>query len=669
MHQSALLLLGLVFSGVIIAISSGLAAAFAPVLLPMSCTTRTRSELDGVLHSQRDTDSVPQSSASASPDDPNGPSVTRQERREAILSILQRRSRDGSTPAEWHKLRNYLYQTNLSTLPLNQVESVISYLDSALDSTDLTNTVLQNTPRILRKSVETQLMPTVEFLQSIYPQELFLKAVERRPNLLVTSGVGYNRRANSDTNNDAEQYLLKELRLPDTAVAKLKRSTPVIFQFSVLESLRPVVEYLVSILASGNETADIDIAARAEAMTAVGKLVRSYPTVLGLSVETNLKPTVQLLLSRCNLHNKDMAKILKSYPEFLGLSLETNLRPKIDYISNVLLDYIRDGSLPEDEVEEEYALWLEDAQELLRSCIIRHPPILGLAIDNLRRKVAYFDAVDCAVSVDAALDMMRMGSANSAMATAKSKGVGKSKAAASLAGRILLAAPSTYSLNLEDNIVPTVQCLAKFWGTEAHAMIDIDGDRAIRDENGCLFKALPTRSNALSSQLREYPAVLTLSIEGNLRPTIEFYNKTGYVHLDSGGRLIPNEDRRRDTLIGGGTVRGRYLATSLYNRLLPRWHYFQTQIEANSTGTNNASILGDPLCDIDGSTGMSDEQCVQEEQLRPPLHLLAGSSDQTFCAKYGFALDDYEQYRRVEGGKLKFNTQFANWIKTGRPID
>ena len=680
-------LLGIVFSGMIMAVGLRLAAAF--VSKGVSCTsscsdlvilTQTWAPYRAcVLDSRRDVDFDPQLSASASDHNPYYP--TKQKKREAIISILRNRSQDNSLSRissprtlqpEWYKLRNYLYQTNLSNLLLSQVESVISYLDSILESTELTNTVIQNTPRILRKSVKTQLMPTVEFLQSIYPKDLFLEAVERKPNLLVTSGVGYNAEAKNDS-NDAEQYLLKELGFGEKIVAKLKKSTPVIFQFSVSEQIGPVVEYLVSILDDKERATDAGSAAvRVEAMAAVGKMIRSYPTVLGLSVETNLKPTTKFLWNRCGFDKNSMAKILKSYPEFLGLSLETNLRPKIDYLSNVLLQYRRDDLLPEDEVEEEYGLWLEDARSLLRSCIIKHPPILGLSIDNLREKVAYFDALDCVVSVGAALRMMEEGSIGSSSheTTTNSERIrGENKAAASLAGRILLAAPSAYSLSLRNNIIPTVECVAKFWGTEINALIDSDAGDAIRDENGCLLKPLPSRSNVLSTQLCEYPVVLTLSVEGNLRPTIEFYNKTGYVRLDSEGRLLSNKDDTgsKEDSNGSSTVRGRYLATSLFNRLLPRWHYFKKKTEANTTSTNSAAVLDDPLCNIDGTT-IDDEQCNQEE-MRPPLHVLAGSSDQRFCKNCGFDLADYEKYRREEGDKLKFNLQFANWIKTGRPID
>jgi hypothetical protein len=51
---------------------------------------------------------------------------------------------------------------------------------------------------------------------------------------------------------------------------------------------------------------------------------------------------------------------------------------------------------------------------------------------------------------------------------------------------------------------------------------------------------------------------------GNLQPTMNFFNRTGYTALDDDWKLVDSSSTR---------IRGRYIASSLYQRLLPRWHY------------------------------------------------------------------------------------------------
>ena len=579
--------------------------------------------------------------------------------RRAILEMMEARSVEvGSTS----KLRQYLYITNLSTIKLEQVQSVLSYLDTVLGSEPLTNAVLQSTPRIIRKSVDTQLKPTVEFLQSIYSEDLFQTAIDRNPRLLVTSGVGYDGTKKNADGEDVGKYLTMELGLAESAVRRLKKSNPNIFQFSVEEQIRPVADYLVFLFAA-NSDKDVTQMQLAEARKSAGKVIKSCPNVVGLSVDSNLMPKIDFIKARCGLNQKDVGKILEGYPELLGLSLSLNIQPTIDYLSNILLDCSAGGDMPDDAVEEDFAMWMEDAKEPLRKCISRHPQIFGLLMQNFCSKVAFFDKVDSVVSVDAALAVMVEGGSTGKAANEKTGGHSGRKVE-SLAARILLAAPSTYSLSLENNIIPTIECLAKLWGTNLKAEVEWDdtATEKIRDENGCLLKPLLPKSNILSASLCEYPPVLTLSMEANLLPTIDFYNRTGYVHLDNVGRALPkkvhNEENgdRSDT----STIRARYLATSLFNRLLPRWHYYKAQRSVS----DDASLVDDPLCSIDSfgndegnADGTNDDSSCPNEvkERRPSLHLLAGASDAQFCSKCNFDLASYEQYRQDEAGRLKFN--------------
>mmetsp|Transcript_3711 Transcript_3711/g.10529 ORF Transcript_3711/g.10529 Transcript_3711/m.10529 type:complete len:690 (-) Transcript_3711:92-2161(-) len=650
---------------VVVGAIAAASTCFAVAFVPQRCFSSTRSREPINLQYQQKTELM----MARQPPSTDSESDTT-EKRKAILETFEARSIQAGSSS---KVRQYLYKTNLSTITLEQIQSVLSYLDSVLGSAELTNAVLQSTPRIMRKVVDTQLKPTVEFLQSIYSDDLFLKAIERNPRLLVTSGVGYNGSKRNAGGEDVEKYLTTELGLAESAVRRLKKSNPTVFQFSVEEQIRPVIDYVVFLFVAttGREITQVQVAS---AQKAAGKVVRTCPAVLGLSVASNLMPKIDFLRARCGLDQKDVAKIIESYPEVLGLSLSLNIQPTIDYLSNVLLDCSAE-CLPDDAVEEDFALWLEDAKGPLRKCLSRHPQIFGLSTENLRSKVAYFDKIDSIISVDAALAVMTEGGSKGQ--AEKKESDNKRVKVQSLAARVLSAAPSAYSLSLENNIVPKTECFAKLWGTNISAGSDLDGiETIIRDENGCRLRPLLPKSNILSSLLSEYPPVLTLSTEGNLLPTVDFYNRTGYVHLDQEGRAISlqkHDEENNGDRSGTSAIRARYLATSLFNRLLPRWHYYKAQ----RPDSGETSLVDDPLCssidnggnNVDATSDANNCQNEAKASRRPPLHLLAGASDAQFCAKCSFDLGSYEQYREDEAGRLKFSWQFADWVKTGRRID
>lgn len=126
--------------------------------------------------------------------------------------------------------------------------------------------------------------------------------------------------------------------------------------------------------------------------------------------------------------------------------------------------------------------------------------------------------------------------------------------------RVLERCPAAVSLSLE-NLQETVDCLRALWG----------GD------------------NALANRLHEYPNILTLSLTKNLRPTIDFYQQ----HYN-----------------GTKELRGRYLAASLEQRLLPRFHF--------------VALL---------------------HERPPPVYILATTTDQQFCDFCNVSLDDYRSFK------------------------
>jgi len=188
-------------------------------------------------------------------------------------------------------------------------------------------------------------------------------------------------------------------------------------------------------------------------------------------------------------------------------------------------------------------------------------------------------------------------------------------------------------LSLKNNIIPTVEFLAKAWGASS-PKIEWQDDALI------VVKTPPTNEKdkeSLSSLLKEFPNILTMSLEGNIQPTLTFFNRTGYIRLD--------EEFRFQHVNNARPIRGRYIAASLFNRLLPRWHH----LIANGWSVGQ----GDPP---DPST-------------LPPLHLLVGATDRAFCEQMGYDIHDYVAFKDKSVPRLKFSSQFDTWLKTGRPID
>jgi len=171
----------------------------------------------------------------------------------------------------------------------------------------------------------------------------------------------------------------------------------------------------------------------------------------------------------------------------------------------------------------------------------------------------------------------------------------------SMALRILIKCPVVYSLSLGENICPKVEFFQKIWGG----------------------------TNRTMSFLYEFPEILTLSLEGNIQPTLHFFNTTLYTNLTPDWNIKP----------GATAIRGRYIAASLFQRLLPRWHYY---IQNSSSSSSLPP---------------------------PPLHVLAGATDHDFCQHLQFDLQEYQTVKDESSTRLKFSSQFDTWLKTGRPID
>lgn len=480
-----------------------------------------------------------------------------------IMELIQ--SRYGQDE-DWNRTKMYLYRSK--TLTPAQAKKVLNFLDSGLNlpPSVITN-LLQKCPRILNKPVQTHLKPTAEFLLELYGRDLFEQAMIRNPKLLLSTGLGYSDKPSTSSSSSSSSETVKDEQEEDHSVETillelagfsssnlklLKRKSP--FVFGLLPSkVKCILEYLTNLLLPPTPTsANVDNNDDKtntdnkndilKVQSILRKMILANPSFLNLGVETNLKPRVEYLSKTLDLSDKELAKIIQT-GSVLGLSVENNLKPKVLYLQD--------------------KLQLETTAKL-KKCILSHPQLLALSLENLKIKVDYFE---------------EMGP--------------------TLAPRIALRCPAVFSLSMENNIIPTIDFLTRVWGNE---------------------------TNEMDLWLTEYPNILTLSVEGNLQPTMNFYNRTRYTLLGDDWELQKGSKR----------IRGRYIAASLFNRLLPRWHF-----------------------------------CVQKEVTEPlPLHVLVSANDADFCEHDEMLdLDEFLKFKKESIPRLKFSSQFDTWLKTGRPID
>ena len=556
---------------------------------------------------------------------------------------------------KWTKTRDYLYQYRASLSPtsssssssttttssskrkrkgrdpltLSNIQQIISFLQSTFpNNTALQSTIIQKSPRILGQyhSIDSRLVPTVEFLNGLYGNmgtndDMFVEAISRNTNLLLLRGVGYNAAAgrgrggegdgssNDNMNREVEEYLQNDLDMPSSAIVKLKRNHPKVFQLSLKDKVKPAIKYLHSLLGHNNIHEDVlpaSMSAR-QLRKKVAKIVSCHPQVLQLDVASNLEPTTCFLRDACDFTDTELGQVIFAAPGVLGLSVEENLKPTLQLIKDILKSSVEQevGGNEDDNDCSNFVVQL-------RKCILRHPQILALSLNNLRAKRDYFNSIDSSSDESSSMVEDNKGTES----TEKRK--------PSLAARILQSAPSVYSLSLEGNIIPKVEYLSTtLWGSSF---------------------------NMLSENIHEYPPIMTLSLEDNIIPTISFYNMTGFLELKR-------------------NIRGRYVATSLYKRLLPRWHFMLQEQEKQQKQQLEQLESLVTKADNDGPKYNITTSTTSSTVILPPLHLLAGASDDKFCRQMKLSLKDFQAFKDEAGPRLKFSSQFDRWLKTGRPID
>ncbi|KAJ1291621.1 hypothetical protein BS78_02G329300 [Paspalum vaginatum] len=156
---------------------------------------------------------------------------------------------------------------------------------------------------------------------------------------------------------------LLSIGVPSTRIGQIVSSAPSMFSYSVEQSLKPTVRYLIEEV--GIEESDlgkvvqlspqilvqkIDSAWKSRSLflskelgapkDSIVKMVTKHPQLLHYSIEDGILPRINFLRS-IGMRNSDILKVLTSLTQVLSLSLEDNLKPKYLYLVNDLKNEVQ----------------------------------------------------------------------------------------------------------------------------------------------------------------------------------------------------------------------------------------------------------------------------------------------------------------------------------------
>ena len=142
----------------------------------------------------------------------------------------------------------------------------------------------------------------------------------------------------------------------------------------------------------------------------------------------------------------------------------------------------------------------------------------------------------------------------------------------------------------------------------------------------------------------EYPNVLTMSLERNIKPTYDFLVRRGYK---------------------GEDIRGRHLAASLYKRIIRRWEYWEWVRGIETSEADTLGALEELEQNVKGS-----RKDKRRSVGPPPLHILVAGTDDKFqewCGTVKLGLTDWAEGPGATAiENAVFTHKFGLWVETGK---
>jgi hypothetical protein len=228
-----------------------------------------------------------------------------------------------------------LSRPRLLSYALSNVRSTTAYFREELGlSSGEYASMLRSYPSVLMHGVDTRLRPTVDFLQN-------------------ECGGGKDNWA---------------------SWKRVVYSYPSIFSYSTERTLSPTLTFLCGNDTGNNRSLGLS---RSE----LSQVVSKFPPTLWLG-EDNLRCKLDFLVESLGLEGSDLRTIIVSYPQVLGLSLQNNLKPKVDFF----LDAEESGG---DFSEIRSPLRCGLSKDQLREFVLYQPALLAYSLEKrLRPRIA-----------------------------------------------------------------------------------------------------------------------------------------------------------------------------------------------------------------------------------------------------------------------------------------
>ena len=148
---------------------------------------------------------------------------------------------------------------------------------------------------------------------------------------------------------------LEDVGLSQPQVAKVIAAMPSVLGYSIEANLKPTVAWL----------ADVGLS-----QPQVVKVIAAQPQILGYSIRANLKPTVAWLKD-VGLSKPQVANVIAAFPSLLGCSVQGNLWPK--------QRFLRESFSASD----------------VCAMIVHCPPMLGYSFARLRHRLHVLQRNGC----------------------------------------------------------------------------------------------------------------------------------------------------------------------------------------------------------------------------------------------------------------------------------
>lgn len=238
------------------------------------------------------------------------------------------------------------------------------------------------------------------------------------------------RKGEGRTAKEGEQmvigYLMGEVGVSSGQVAKALNVCPQLRHLSVDNNLRPTVEFLMG-----------------EAMVPankVAKVVGTFPQILGLSVESNLRPMLTYLTEDLGISGEKIGKVLVTRPQLLA-SCVGNLLPKIQTL-------LGPGQVPE---------------EMIGHIVTKAPHLLGLSNTHILEMISF-------LTDEVGVERARV-------------------------GRLIVSSPQLLGLSIECNLRPKIRFLVQDIGVP---------------------------KGKVGSVIGSFPNILGYSVEANMLPKLQY---------------------------------------------------------------------------------------------------------------------------------------------------